>query len=139
MPNYPAAASPAITVCRHAESQRREVAGRDCWPRRAAKLRRSGIFVERVTPMYTCEPQRGGILLAAGGYDAPTELQPAAGLAVHYKDGTPTELGLAAFRAVGGAANQRPGVGAGWRVLFVFQRSRPRAAQAERWAKDTRS
>ena len=109
-------------------SQRPGAPEPDRWPRRAAKLRRSGIFVERVTPIYTCEPQRGGILLAAGGYDAPRELQPAAGLAAYYKDGTPTELGVAAFRAVGGAANQRPGVDAGWRVLFVFQRSRPRAA-----------
>ena len=31
--------------------------------------------------------------------------------------------------------NQRPGADAGWRVLFVFVRTQPRAAQAERSAK----
>jgi hypothetical protein len=30
-------------------------------------------------------------------------------------------------------SNHRPGVGAGWRVLFAFQRARPRATQAGRW------
>jgi hypothetical protein len=30
--------------------------------------------------------------------------------------------------------NQRPGVDAGWPVLFAFQRAWPRATQAERWA-----
>lgn len=29
-------------------------------------------------------------------------------------------------------ANQRPGVDAGWRVPFAFQRPRPRATQAGR-------
>lgn len=31
--------------------------------------------------------------------------------------------------------NKRPGVDAGWRVLFAFQRPRPRATPAERWGK----
>src|ERR1035441_6757059 len=30
--------------------------------------------------------------------------------------------------------NERPGVDAGWTVLFAFLRVRPRATQAERWA-----
>jgi hypothetical protein len=29
--------------------------------------------------------------------------------------------------------NKRPGVDAGWALLFAFGRPRPRAAQAERW------
>ena len=29
--------------------------------------------------------------------------------------------------------NHRPGADAGWPVLFVFNSSRPRTAQAERW------
>src|SRR5204863_3152288 len=32
-----------------------------------------------------------------------------------------------------GPANERPGVDAGWRVLFAFQHPRPRAPQAERY------
>jgi hypothetical protein len=31
------------------------------------------------------------------------------------------------------AANERPEVDAGWRVLFAFQRPWPRATQAELW------
>ena len=33
--------------------------------------------------------------------------------------------------------NERPGVDAGWRVLFAFRRAWPRATQAERYC-DTR-
>ena len=33
----------------------------------------------------------------------------------------------------GAAYNERPGVEAGWPVLFPYLRSWPRATQAERW------
>src|SRR5579859_2274564 len=39
---------------------------------------------------------------------------------------------LAAIRDMRITANHRPGVDAGWSVLFAFQSSRPRAAQAGR-------
>jgi hypothetical protein len=41
---------------------------------RRGELRRSGIFVEPVAPEQHSQPRRGGILLAADGYSAPTEL-----------------------------------------------------------------
>jgi hypothetical protein len=54
-------------------------------------------------------------------------------------DVTPIPEPCTAALLLGGCAalirrrtNQRPGVDAGWRVLFAFQRPRPRATQAER-------
>lgn len=77
------------------------------------KLRRSAIFVGHVNVESKSEPRRGGILLAAGGYSAPPELQPAAGGAVCYKDSTPTELGAAASAALPGAILLPPRWGSG--------------------------
>ena len=74
--------------------------------RYGGKLRRSGIFVERVSPKHTSEPQRGGIELAAGGYIAPTELEPGARRAGYHKDATPTELVRTVCLAAGGGVNR---------------------------------
>ncbi len=55
------------------------------------KLRRSGISVERVISKHISEPHRGGILFAARGYAAPTELPPAVRSPVDYNDSTPQQ------------------------------------------------